>query len=103
MGKSGAGEGDTLADPTTHMEYDLFNWMNNGKPGFVHVFAREQHGAANPRWQESYVYSTGGGEVALIKAQAHPGKALKANPDGSVSEVDADPRWVGNGRIILNN
>ena len=25
------------------------------------------------------------------------------NPDGTVTEVDADPRWVGNGRVILNN
>jgi hypothetical protein len=103
MGKEGAGEGDTLDDPTVRMEYELFNWMNHRKPNFVHTFAREQHGAANPRWQESYAYSNGGGGVAMVKAQAHPGKALQVNPDGSVTEVDADPRWVGNGRTILNN
>ena len=50
--------------------------MNNGKPNFVHTFAREQHGAANPRWQESYAYSNGSGGVAMVKAQAHPGKAF---------------------------
>src|SRR5262249_28788475 len=103
MGKAGAGEGDTLADPTVRMEYELFNWMNHGRPNFAHVFAREKHGAANPRWQESYVYSNGSGGVAMVKAQAHPGKALQVNPGGSVSEVDADPRWVGNGRLIMNN
>src|SRR5829696_48531 len=103
MGKDGAGEGDTLTDPTTKMEYELFNWMNNNKPNFVHIFAREQHGASNPRWQESYVYSNGSGSVAMVKAQAHSGKALQANPDGTVTEVDANPRWVGNGRTILNN
>jgi RHS repeat-associated protein len=103
MGKAGSADGDTLADPTTRMEYELFNWMNNRKPNFVHTFAREQHRAANPRWQENYAYSNGSGGVAMVKAQAHPGKAFKVNPDGSKDEVDADPRWVGNGRTILNN
>jgi RHS repeat-associated protein len=103
MGKEGAGEGDTLNDPTVRMEYELFNWVNHRKPNFVHTFAREQHGATNPRWQESYAYSNGSGGVAMVKAQANPGKALQVNPDGTVTEVDADPRWVGNGRVILNN
>jgi len=103
MGKAGSADGDTLADPTTRMEYELFNWMNNRKPNYVHTFAREQHGAGNPRLQESYAYSNGSGGVAMVKAQAHPGKALKVNPDGSKAEVDADPRWVGNGRTVLNN
>jgi RHS repeat-associated protein len=103
MGKAGSVDGDTLADPTTRMEYELFNWMNNRKPNYVHTFAREQHGAGNPRWQESYAYSNGSGGVAMVKAQAHPGKAFKVNPDGTKVEVDADPRWVGNGRTVLNN
>lgn len=103
MGKAGSGDGDTLGDPTVRMEYELFNWMNNKKPNFVRTFAREQHGAANPRWQESYAYSNGSGGVALVKTQAHPGKAFKVNPDGTKTEVDADPRWVGNGRTILTN
>jgi len=102
-GKAGVGEGDSLADPTVRVEYDLFNWMSNGKPTFARVLAREQHGAANPRWHESYLYSNGRGGLAMVKAQAHPGKALRANPDGTVSEVDADPRWIGNGRTILDN
>lgn len=103
MGKEGAGEGDTLDDPTVRMEYELFNWVDHQKPNFVHTFAREQHGAANPRWQESYSYFNGSGGTALVKAQTNPGKALRVNPDGSVSEVAANPRWIGNGRTILNN
>jgi RHS repeat-associated protein len=103
MGKAGSADGDTLADPTTRMEYELFNWMNNREPNYVHTFAREQHGAANPRWQESYAYSNGSGGVAMVKAQAHAGKAFKVNADGTKVEVDADPRWVGNGRTVLNN
>src|SRR5262249_26333222 len=103
MGKVGSTDGDTLADPTTHMEYELFNWMNNRKPNYVHTFAREKHGAANPRWQESYTYSNGSGGVGMVQGQAHPGKGFQGNPDGTKVEVDADPRWVGNGRTILNN
>ncbi|MGH2482652.1 MAG: SpvB/TcaC N-terminal domain-containing protein, partial [Ktedonobacteraceae bacterium] len=103
MGKAGANEGDTLADPTARMEYNLFNWMTNGQPNYVHTFAREQHGASNPRWQESYAYSNGSGGVAMVKAQAHPGPALQVNPDGSTTQVNANPRWIGNGRTILNN
>ncbi len=103
MGKAGSNDGDTLADPTTRMEYELFNWMNNRKPNYAHSFAREKHGAANPRWQESYTYSNGSGGVALVKVQAHPGKAFTVDEDGAKVEVDADPRWVGNGRTILNN
>jgi len=104
MGKDGAGEGDTLADPTAKMEYDLFNWQINSKPNFVHMYAREQHGAANPRWQESYVYSDGGGGVILTKAQAEPGKAKQWSvATKKVEEIDANPRWIGNGRTIFNN
>lgn len=103
MGKAGSADGDTLADPTTRIEYELFNWLNNGAPNYVHTFAREQHGAANPRWQESYAYSNGSGGIALVKAQAHPGKAFAVAADGSRVEVDADPRWIGNGRTIVNN
>jgi len=104
MGKAGAGEGDTLADPTARMEYDLFNWRNHQKPNRVHTFAREKHGPVNPRWQESYVYSDGGGNVIMTKVQAEPGKANKWNTvTNQIDEVDADPRWVGNGRTLVDN
>jgi len=104
MGKAGSSDGDTLADPTNRMEYDLFNWVNNGKPNYVHCFSREQHGASNPRWQESYAYSNGNGGVIMTKNQVNPGKAKVWNPvTHTVDEVDADPRWIGNGRTIYNN
>ena len=103
MGKEGLGEGDTLADPTTRVEYVLSNWMENRQPNFAHSFAREQHGAGNPRWQESFAYFNGSGGVALVKAQAPPGKALAIDAGGALVEVDADPRWVGSGRVVLNN
>ncbi|HEV2772337.1 MAG TPA: SpvB/TcaC N-terminal domain-containing protein [Thermoleophilaceae bacterium] len=103
MGKAGAGEGDTLVDPTTRTDYELFNWIDNAEPNYARVRTREHHGAGNVRWQERYVYSNGRGGVAMVKVRAEAGEALRANPDGTVSEVDADPRWIGSGRTILNN
>jgi RHS repeat-associated protein len=111
MGKEGQNEGDTLDDPTTRLEYDLFNWQQNARPNFVHTFAREQHGAANPRWQESYSYSDGLGREVMKKIQAEPGEAperdglgrLVHNPDGSLSFKFTDARWVGTGRMVFDN
>ncbi|MFH2059233.1 MAG: SpvB/TcaC N-terminal domain-containing protein [Pseudomonadota bacterium] len=104
MGKQGASEGDTLDDPSARMEYDLFNWQNNQKPNVVHTFIRKEHGGSTPQWQESYLYSDGGGNVIMTKAQAEAGKAKQWNEvSGQVELVDADPRWVGNGRTVLDN
>ncbi|WP_052410229.1 SpvB/TcaC N-terminal domain-containing protein [Paenibacillus durus] len=103
MGKEGGGDGDSLDDPTIRVEYDLYQWMKGRKPNYVRMLARELHGPANPRWQESYVYSDGNGSVVMIKRQANPGKALRASPGGIILEVDANPRWIGSGRTILNN
>src|SRR6266851_1942732 len=113
MGKEGLGEGDTLDDPTTRLEYDLFNWTHNQRPNFVHTFAREQHGPANPRWQESYAYSDGFGREIMKKVQAEPGLAPTRDASGSLLAagggqlvlVDTAPavRWVGSGRTIYNN
>jgi RHS repeat-associated protein len=103
MGKDGAGEGDTLADPTVRQEYQLFNWINNQQPNFVHSYAREKHGAENPRWQETYAYANGSGQTVLLKVQANPGQAWQVAADGSASLVDSPVRWIGNGRQVLNN
>jgi RHS repeat-associated protein len=106
MGKAGSGDGDTLADPTTRIEYDFHAWRTTGKPAWIHTFARERHGAANPRWQESYVYLDGGFAPAMMKTQAEPGIAKRLNPvTDLVEEVDTTPavRWVGTGRLVKNN
>jgi RHS repeat-associated protein len=112
-GKLNGGEGDTLDDPTTRLEYDLFNWMSNGRPNFVHTLAREQHGPSNPRWQESYTYSDGSGREVLKKVQAEPGLAPERNSSGSLlrdssnniiwSDTAPEVRWVGTGRTVLDN
>ncbi len=106
MGKAGAGEGDTLADPTATMEYELFNWMDNGKPNFVRTRQRIHHGPANPGFMESYTYSDGSGSVIMTKAMAPAGPALRWNEvSGQLETVgnDQSPRWIGNGRTVVNN
>ena len=123
MGKQGQGEGDRLDeasdevspadDPTTRLEYDLYNWMLHGRPNFVRTFARERHGASNPRWQESYSYSDGFGREVMKKIQAEPGLAPGRSPDGQLLRdaegrlvfVDTSPnvRWVGTGRTVFDN
>lgn len=113
MGKEGLNEGDTLGDPTARLEYELFNWMQNQKPNFVHSLAREQHQENNTRWQESYTYSDGLGHEVSTKAQAEPGMApardneghLLHEADGTLIFADtvSDVRWVGSGRKVFNN
>ena len=121
MGKQGHNDGDILDvttpesaaadDPTGRIEYDRFNWMQNGLPNFAHTFAREQHGAANPRWQESYSYSDGMGREVMKKVQAEPGLAPARNANGALEHDSkgklvfafANPRWVGSGRTIFDN
>jgi RHS repeat-associated protein len=102
MGKEGAGEGDTLADPTMRFEYNLFNWTNARRPNYMHSLAREEHGAANPRWQESYTYSDGSGGVIMTKTQAPPapGDPMNQLPGRTTG---SPIRWIGNGRTVLNN
>jgi RHS repeat-associated protein len=104
MGKEGSTDGDTLPDPTIKIEYDLFNWKVNGKPNYAKTSAREKHGIANTRWQESYVYSDGNGGAIMSKSQVNAGKAKQWNViTKQIEEVDANPRWIGNGRTIVNN
>ncbi|MFL5624171.1 MAG: toxin TcdB middle/N-terminal domain-containing protein, partial [Ktedonobacteraceae bacterium] len=105
MGKETEQLGDTIADPTTKLEYNLLNWQQNRLPNYVHISAREKHGAANPRWQETYSYSDGSGHEVMKKIQAEPGPALAIDAQGNVVTVNTSPqvRWVGTGRTIYDN
>src|SRR5947209_1247457 len=116
MGKLGAREGDVLDESTEEASTrdDPTNWLDyhlKSVPVYLHTSARERHGAANPRWQESYSYSDGAGRVALTKVQAEPGLApvrgpdgvLVRNPDGSPVQALTQSRWVATGRTIDDN
>ena len=93
------------------VEYTLDRWQTLGLPNRVHVSAREQHGASNPRWQESYSYSDGSGHEVMKKVQAEPGQAPELGPDGKVVKdasgnvvyASATSRWVGTGRTVFDN
>ena len=103
MGKVGSHDGDTLADPTARLEYDLDAWRLHGTPCSVRVRAREEHRDPATRWLERVVYADGHGGVALVKERVGPGLALRVNPDGTTTEIQADPRWRGTGRTVRTN
>jgi RHS repeat-associated protein len=103
MGKVGDGDGDTLADPTATVIYDSLAWQDRREPIHTITRTRERHGDPGSPVQESHAYHDGSGRVSLTKTRAAPGLALHLAADGTVTEVAADPRWVGGGRSILNN
>ncbi|RWX52035.1 Repeat domain-containing protein, partial [Candidatus Electrothrix marina] len=124
MGKAGETDpeqiGDTLENPTTRMEYELFAWKEHEKPNFVRTLSREQHKTEDTPWQEAYLYSDGFGRELQTKVQAEPGEAPKRaaqNPATPYTpgvlernEANEEPirehtesRWVGTGRIVYNN
>jgi RHS repeat-associated protein len=115
MGKAGETDvtkmGDTLADPSSRMEYELFNWINHRRPNVAHTYSREKHGAANTRFRERYVYTGGLGQEVLTKEQAEPGLAFTRDATGELILdgtgqpllAHTDDRWAGTGRAVLNN
>ncbi len=52
---------------------------------------------------ESYSYSDGSGGVIMQKTKAEVGDAIIPNLSGTPTTVTNVPRWVGNGRTIVNN
>jgi RHS repeat-associated protein len=111
MGKEGENEGDTLDNPTMKMEYELFNWMHQGKCNCVHTQARETHQDSSTSWKQEYAYSNGFGKRMESKVQAAPGLApsrdangeLLLDAQGALIFVHTDLRWIGNGKTIFNN
>ncbi len=103
MGKPGAGEGDSLADPTETYVYAEDEWRTLGRPNYAHAKARETHGDPATRWLETRVYTDGFGRELATKTRARPGLAFKAVGVGQRLEVRADPRWIGTGRTVYDN
>jgi RHS repeat-associated protein len=96
-----------LNHATTRFVYDFDTYKTNGKPIVVASIVREEHFQKNSNSpvQLSFEYSNGIGEVVMIKVQAEPGLAYKCDSSGNKTPEDTTPflRWIGNGRIILNN
>ena len=111
MGKDGAGEGDTPADPTATFSYDVFAWRDRGEPLSAYGRAREEHGNPGTRWQESWTYFDGSGATLLAKANAEPGDAPTRDANGElILDGEGNPvlahtetRFVGSGRTVFDN
>ncbi|WP_272459347.1 RHS repeat-associated core domain-containing protein [Polyangium jinanense] len=111
MGKVGAAEGDTLAEPTTTFEYDLERWWKDKKPNVVHAAARERHGDLATPWQHSYTYLDGLGREVMKKVRAEAGPAPKRDQNGILVKAaqgqlvleNTTVRWVGTGRTVFDN
>jgi RHS repeat-associated protein len=103
MGPPGSGQGDPApGTPTTTFDYALYD-AASGRPSVAHCATRETHGDPATKWQHSYSYSDGAGQVVMKKAQAEPGLAMQKRTDGTYALQPADPRWVGNGRTVFDN
>ncbi len=113
MGKEGTSDGDTLDDPTSRIDYQVFEWMHHGRPNFVRALARERHGDPATRWLETRTFFDGSGREAMKKVQAEPGMAPGRDTNGALLRdgagnlvlVDTSPapRWIGTGRTVVNN
>jgi RHS repeat-associated protein len=98
-----AGEGDPFTgDPTVKFDYAFYN-AASGTPSVAHSAARETFASPTTKWQHSYEYSDGAGQIVMKKVQAEPGLAKQLQADGTCADVQADPRWVGNGRTVFDN
>ena len=100
---TGASEGDDTDDHSAEFAYNT-----SSLPASVHTKLLKTYGGSD--WQESYAYSDGGGNVVQTKVQAAPGDAPKRDGSGALvfdmgvlQWENADPRWVGSGRVIVDN
>jgi RHS repeat-associated protein len=124
MGKEGESKGDRFDEtssesspadkPGTMLDYATDNWYKQTllpgfdltnykpKPNCVKLTAVEEHYFDNPspKTQLSFTYSDGSGHEVMKKIQAEPGDVPL--PGGAVTH-NVNPRWVGNGRTIMNN
>ena len=93
-------------DPTTY-----FTYTTSSVPNVVKVEAREGAHGGTATYQESYAYLDGGGAVVQTKSRVAAGDAPErdANGDlvfdgsGNLQWAHATVRWVGSGRVVLDN
>jgi RHS repeat-associated protein len=114
-------EASASDDPTTKLDYDLTAYQawaadpasdpDHPAPIWAHTLARVRHKDPATSWLEKYAYSDGSGRVAMVKAQAEAGLApardssgrLLRAADGTLVFQQTATRWVGTGRVCLDN
>ncbi|MEQ1503643.1 MAG: toxin TcdB middle/N-terminal domain-containing protein [Myxococcota bacterium] len=101
--------GDQGTAVSGEFTYETDRWSTSRLPTRVHVRMLKAHGGTD--WQESWVYSDGGGNVVKTKVQAAAGDAPARDPvtgelvfvGGVLQFAPANPRYVGTGRTVVNN
>lgn len=79
------------------------------QPAWTATIERTRHaadGAGPGELLIAFAYTSGGGGVVTTKTRAAPGPAQTvtlAGETATVATVDADPRWIGDGRRVLDN
>lgn len=101
-------DGDGSSAHSAEFAYSTDRWSTSSLPNRVHVKLLKEHGGSD--WQESYAYSDGGGRVVQTKVQAAPGDAPERDVNGDLvfsggvlQFANANPRWVGTGRTVVDN
>ncbi len=101
-----------LQSASSFFYYDLFAFQNGQmdgelRPNYALSIVREVHVsdtiATSSPTQVNFSYSDGLGQTIMVKVPAEPGDAFRLNIDGTVESVYAERRWVGNGRVVLDN
>lgn len=101
-----------LQGATSFFYYDLFAFQSGrtaGKitPNYALSIVREVHvseeNATLSPTQVNFSYSDGLGQTIMMKVPAEPGEAFRLNTKGEVETAYAERRWVGNGRVVLDN
>jgi len=110
--------GNLLQHATIRYLYDYSKYQVNGAPVGVATITRSVHHADvspdNPlQLFMAFEYTSGTGQPVMAKMQATPGMATRVivNNDNTYTVTQTDTaaqnpqrlRWVGNGRIVLNN
>jgi RHS repeat-associated protein len=108
-------------DPTAKLDYDLTAFQawageptsdpDHPAPAWSRLQTRVRHKDPATPWLEKYAYSDGLGRVAMVKAQAEAGLApardssgnLVKAPNGTLVFQPTTTRWVGTGRVCLDN